>query len=304
MRSRFFLIGILLVISAISCGGGSRKPHKLILVVIDGARYTETLGSTSDPTYTPNISDRIVLAGCIAKNVRNEGVTTTVPGHTALSTGFYENLADDGTEIPAHPSFMHYFILQYTNPDNVWLVTSKAKLVVLASEKSDRFTPVKSSCGYDKTTRDDALTFAEAIRIMDAYTPDVMFISFMEPDVSGHAGVWSDYLAAITRTDALIGKLFDYITTDPDYAGKTDLIITNDHGRHSDGVNGGFAGHGCTCEGCAHIMCVAYGPDFRKGFATDYEYQQIDIAATSAYLLGFRFPGSDGNVMRECLTGE
>ncbi|HNX58804.1 MAG TPA: alkaline phosphatase family protein [Spirochaetota bacterium] len=254
--------------------------------------------------YTPNISQRIVPVSCKAGNIFNKGATRTVPGHTALSTGFYEDLANDGSEVPSNPSFMHLFVQLHPDSDKVWLVTSKNKLSVLASVRSGPFTPVKYSCGYQGTTRDDALTFAEAKRIMDAYAPDVMFISFMEPDVSGHSGIWSDYLAAITRTDALIGKLFDYINADPDYAGRTDLIIANDHGRHSDGVNGGFSGHGCTCEGCEHIMCVAYGPDFKKGYASDNEYQQVDIPATSAYLLGLSIPGSEGKVIREFLLRE
>lgn len=199
---------------------------------------------------------------------------------------------------------MHLYLRQYANPEKVWLVTGKNKLSVLAQNMQDDQLLISANCGEGESDRDDTLTFDEAIRIMDTCSPDVMFISFMEPDISGHTGIWNDYLTAITRTDTLIGKLFDYINSDPDYAGKTNMIIANDHGRHSDGTNEGFRNHGCSCEGCSHIMLVAYGPDFRKGITSHIGYQQTDITATAAHLLGFRMSGSEGKVIWEFLNGE
>jgi hypothetical protein len=85
-----------------------------------------------------------------------------------------------------------------------------------------------------------------------------------------------------------VAELWDEIESDPVYAGKTDLIVTNDHGRHDD-AHGGFQGHGCGCDGCRHIMFLGLGPDFRQNYIS-YEYGRIpDIVPTMAEIMGF-FP--------------
>jgi hypothetical protein len=303
MISLFFLTCTILI-PPITWAGEFSKPHKLVLIVMDGARYTETLGSPDKSSCVPNIANRIVPAGSILHNVYNNGFTATVPGHAALSTGVYENISNSGSEYPSHPSFMHIFLSRNLNPNAAWLITSKDMLEALAYEKTRTQKKIRSSCGfngYGSGHRDDAQTLAKVFALMDEYTPDVVFINFKGPDSAGHSGVWKDYCATITRTDSFVGEIFDYIQKDPDYKGNTNLIVVNDHGRHSDGINGGFANHGCQCEGCRHIMCVGFGPDFRKGFVSTANHEQTDIAVTAAFLLGFDLPSSTGKVIDEIL---
>jgi bisphosphoglycerate-independent phosphoglycerate mutase (AlkP superfamily) len=140
------------------------------------------------------------------------------------------------------------------------------------------------------------------LNVMKEDHPDSIFINFKEPDVSGHTGIWADYINAIHLTDYYIGQLFDYINSSHYYKDITDIIIVNDHGRHSDGINGGFKEHGCSCEGCRHIMCIAYGPDFKKGFEYNAACDQTDIPVTAAYLLGVSLPASTGKIINEILV--
>ena len=74
--------------------------------------------------------------------------------------------------------------------------------------------------------------------------------------------------------------------------------ITNDHGRHLDSVGAGFQQHGDECEGCRHINCFAYGPDFKKG-VIDTEREQIDIPATIAEIFGCEGEYINGKIMYE-----
>ena len=75
--------------------------------------------------------------------------------------------------------------------------------------------------------------------------------------------------------------------------------MTNDHGRHTDGVADGFCSHGDPCDGCQHINFYAFGPDFKENQIISEERELIDVPATIAELLNFRIPNSNGNIMTE-----
>lgn len=89
----------------------------------------------------------------------------------------------------------------------------------------------------------------------------------------------------------------EFIQNDPVYSGKTTIFITCDHGRHTDGVAEGFAGHGDDCEGCQRIGMLAIGPDFEAGKVVETPYSQIDIPATIARMLHFKMNHSKGRSM-------
>jgi arylsulfatase A-like enzyme len=118
----------------------------------------------------------------------------------------------------------------------------------------------------------------------------------------GHANNWKGYLAAIRDNDEKEWELWKFLQSDPFYKDKTAYFVTNDHGRHLDGVANGFIDHGDNCEGCRHIFLFAAGPDFKKNTVVDHKREQIDIAATTASLLGFTIPGSKGKLMSELFT--
>ena len=101
------------------------------------------------------------------------------------------------------------------------------------------------------------------------------------------------------NTDDYIYKIWQFIESDPVYKNKTALFITNDHGRHLDGVANGFVSHGDSCDGCQHINLYASGPDFKQGLILNNKREQIDIPATIAELLNLDIPTINGNVMTE-----
>src|SRR3972149_7538234 len=70
------------------------KTKNIILLVIDGPRYSETWGDTSHQ-YIPNFAS-MAYEGTVFTNFYNDGITNTVNGHAALTTGFYENLNNAG----------------------------------------------------------------------------------------------------------------------------------------------------------------------------------------------------------------
>jgi len=305
LNNRLFLLFIIsgFLSLLITCASGSNS-RKLVIIVMDGARYTETFGAANASSHIPNLL-RIAKNGVVANQTMNNGTTKTVPGHTALSTGIYENIANDGTEYPSNPSFMHFYLRKINQTEKVRIITSKDKLEVLASVKTGTYKNISSNCGINGIGtgfRDDRKTLEAILSVMKNDYPNLVFINFKEPDVAGHTGIWVDYINAIHQTDSYIGQLFDYISSNYYYKNDTDVIIVNDHGRHSDGIDDGFKGHGCNCEGCRHIMFIAYGPDFKKGFEYNAACDQTDIPVTAAYLLGVSLPASTGRILNEILV--
>ena len=133
---------------------------------------------------------------------------------------------------------------------------------------------------------------------MSEYHPKLTLLGFREPDFSAHTNSWEDYVGEIANTDEYIYRVWNYIQNDSFYAGTTTLFITNDHGRHLDGVGDGFQSHGDECEGCRHINFFAYGPDFKKG-VIDIRREQIDIPATIAEILQLNPEYIEGEIMYE-----
>ena len=124
-------------------------------------------------------------------------------------------------------------------------------------------------------------------------------VNFREPDLSAHAADWLGYLDGIVQTDKYVDSLWNFIQNHEHYKDQTTLIVTNDHGRHSQGINGGFNGHGDNCDGCRNISLLALGPDIKKGIVLESEYDQRDVNATLGYLMRTPQRYSEGRVIYE-----
>jgi hypothetical protein len=267
----------------------SHAARNAIIVVMDGVRCSEFL-CDGEHRYVPRIAREIMPIGTAYTSFWNDGLTETNPGHATLVTGFRERIANDGSELPAHPTVFQLFRKATGAPAGAaWIVTSKEKLAVLADSASfDHFTG-----GPHPGYRDDADTMARAREILGRDHPRLALVNLSAPDGAGHGGDWQAYLAAVRATDERVAGLRAFLQADPVYAGRTALFVTNDHGRH---CGAGFSNHGDGCECCRHIGLVAEGPDFPRGRIVDARHEQTDIPVTVAHLLGFAIPGAQGHV--------
>lgn len=132
--------------------------------------------------------------------------------------------------------------------------------------------------------------------------PKLVYAILPHVDSVGHSGDYKKYTESISHADELIWKIWQQIQFNPDYKDKTTLIITTDHGRHTEGVRDGFKSHGDSCEGCRHTYCVMIGPDVKKGFVYQDECFQVDIVPTVGELLGFATPACDGSSLTKALV--
>ena len=276
------------------------KTKNVIIIVVDGPRYTETWGDSAHK-YIPHLAKEMAKEGVVFSNFYNNGPTYTNSGHTTLTTGYSQEINNKGTEFPKYPSIFQYY-LKKTGKDKskAWVITTKDKLEILAnttdSAWKDTYRP-STDCGtrgLGSDYREDSVTFKNVVKVLKTEHPNLVLVNFKEPDASGHANNWAGYLKGIKDTDAYVWELWKLIKTDPFYKDNTTLFVTNDHGRHLDNVKDGFINHGCPCEGCQHINLYAYGPDFKKNVVVKDTYYQKDVPATIAKLLDLQMPHSEG----------
>ncbi|MGI9546129.1 MAG: alkaline phosphatase family protein [Flavobacteriaceae bacterium] len=308
------LVTAILVLSfTLSCENNSTdlngyQTRNVIIVVIDGPRYSETWGDPSHQ-HIPRMANELAAKGVVYTNFYNNGPTYTNAGHTAITTGHYQEIHNGGLELPQFPSIFQHWSRAYAKDSTAnWIIASKDKLEVLSDcideEWNGQYKPA-TNCGNNglgSGYREDNTTYDRVTEILSAYQPQLVLINFKAPDTAGHANNWSDYLEGIMDTDEYIYDLWNFIETDSFYQGTTTLFVTNDHGRHLDEVADGFVSHGDDCEGCRHINLFACGPDFKQGTIIEIERQLIDIPVTIAELLEFEIPNGDGEVMHELMN--
>jgi hypothetical protein len=285
--------------------GAVLQTQNVIILVIDGPRYSETFG---DPElkYIPHLSADLAPQGVLIKKFRNNGPTYTNAGHSAITTGVYQRINNNGEELPKNPGMFQYFLKEKNlDSTHAWVIASKGKLSILGNTKNrnwkNQFQP-SLYCGIDgkgEGYTPDVYNWRDAQRILKQYHPKLALINMLEVDVRGHQNEWPEYLQALKNTDQIAFDLWNFIQSDSIYRDKTTLFITNDHGRHLDGHKDGFISHGDNCEGCRQIYMIALGPDFKKNTVLTEMYEQIDISKTISYMLDFSMPTSDGVIMEE-----
>ena len=278
------------------------RTKNVIIVVIDGPRYSETWGNI--PGNIPNMATKLKPKGVFFSNFYNNGFTYTNSGHTALTTGINQPIDNFDQEFPQQPSIFQLWRKVTGKPATAaWLITSKDKLHILANtqnpEWKDQYPP-SVDCGVNGPGtgyRADSLTLIAVKRILTQHKPNLVLINFMEPDGFAHAGNWAYYIRGIQRDDRYVMQLYDFLRKNKAYRNNTTLLVTNDHGRHLDGIATGWMDHGDACEGCRHISLLALGPDFKTGRTFVDTYTLLDVPSTVAFLLGFPFPQGEGKVI-------
>lgn len=298
--------------------------ENVFLVVIDGARFTETLG---DPLhqYIPHIWNDLRPIGSINTMMYNNGVTETTPGHASMLTGIWQKIG--GGERPHNPTIFEYYRKQTGAPSSkTWIVccnyyvwpTNYSDAPGWGAEYgADEYNP----CGPASENRTDTRSQGEVQiaelkadlygsdknildklkQIMKKDAPSLVMVNFADVDYNGHLGRWSRYSNALLDVDTLIYYLWMEIQTSPGYKDHTTLIVTNDHGRFLDGVSTGFRDHGGTDEGCRHIMFLALGPNINTGLQVETPREQIDIGPTMAAMMNISMTQSAGHNMTELL---
>jgi len=288
---------------AVAVGFSAPLSPAVVLVIIDGARYSETLGDGLG-RFTPRMH-ALAAQGVVANNFYNDLYTYTSRAIPAIWSGSWVIPRD--TTVNGRDT-------QYTLVPSVWEYFRKAT----GYEKTQAFYLIKYLTSpwlpsyhpdygpaywpeYIVEGSNDAAVCAIAWQKLQTFHPRLAVVYLADVDHAGHSGEWNTYVNAISTADNLVGALWDSLQNNAYFRGQTTLLVTNDHGRHADGVASGFAGHGCGCEGCRHIMFFGLGPGVKKATQIATQYRIPDITPTIGALLDFSTPLVEGQVMADLL---
>ncbi len=294
MSIRFLIPVILLVMGT---AHAQVPPDKYVfLIIIDGARYSETLGDASGK-YTPRML-ALSTQGTVIDSFINDSVTYTNRGIPAILGGSWSAPRDTvingvSTLYASVPSVWEYFRKKYH-------ADSSSAIYFMRSIESPWLPSYHPDYGpsywpwYSLEGNSDIEVWHSAKSKILAYHPRLAVLYFTNVDDAGHAGDWPEYTNAISVVDSIVGALWDMIQADDVLKNKSTVIVTNDHGRHLDTVSVGFSGHGDACWGCRHIMFLALGPDIKQGFHYSALKTIPDIAPTIGKILNFSTPYATG----------
>ncbi|NQV38637.1 MAG: T9SS type A sorting domain-containing protein [Candidatus Marinimicrobia bacterium] len=277
--------------------------ENVVIVIIDGARYSETFGDVNH-TFIP-VMDSLSQFGTTLDQFYNDSLTYTSRAVPALWcgawTGVRDTIYNDGsTQYTLKPSLFEYFRKQTTSPpQNAYYILEYVSSLWLPSFHNDYgpdYWPTFISTGSM-----DIDVLGQALQVINNDHPQLLLVYLADVDHGGHSGNWNTYTQAIATADSIVGVLWRTIQQDTVYANNTTLLVTNDHGRHDDS-HGGFNGHGDGCNGCRHIMFLALGPQIESNLATSIYRRTPDMAVTAAHILQVTPEFSTGDVINEIFS--
>lgn len=275
-----------------------RRADKVVLVLIDGLRYSDGLGHPTRQ-HVPNM-DALAALGAIVAPFTNDGSTVTTGGVNQLMSGTYDtpvtifdtDCGEDTLSSP-RPTIHEYLRRQRAlPPEQVQYVLGPY------CPWRGSFHPAYGPAFWPTwvaTAGGDDANWLAAQPILANDEPEFMVLYLPDVDSTGHSGDFAAYIAAIERADEIVGELWTFLQADHAYAGRTAVVVTNDHGRHWFD----FQGHGDGCSGCREIQLLAVGAGVRSGLVSNMPRSLVDVTPTLGALLGVHTEFADGNIMQE-----
>lgn len=146
----------------------------------------------------------------------------------------------------------------------------------------------------------DELSLYVVRQLIRQVAPSFLWITMHDIDVA-HAGAYSLYIEGIRRTDRLCHELWNLLESEPEYSGKTTLLILPDFGRDSDNDAGGngFQHHRTGDPEARTTWLMAIGPGIRENVVYDRPIESIDLVPTLGKMLRFSATVAQGKPISE-----
>ena len=241
-------------------------PH-VIQISVDalGAKYLSKFMADT-PDDFPNFA-RLVKEGASTMNARTDfDFTITLPNHTCMLTGRPVQTPAQWPDAKGHgwtwnkefPSPDAPASLHATNPDapnaytsSTFDVAHDAGLSTALYSGKTKFALFTISYGPDlgadnargKNKIDSSVIIREihapALADLKAKAPNYAFWHYPEPDTAGHAFGYlgAEYRDSVKKIDGFLGETLAFIETDPEWKGRTVVIVSADHGGQPETKN-------------------------------------------------------------------
>lgn len=142
--------------------------------------------------------------------------------------------------------------------------------------------------GFDGA-RHDVYTFRFGLAHLQTARPRVLYLAFDETDDWAHQKRYDLVLDALNRTDRQLEQLWTWLQGDPEYRGRTTLVLTVDHGRGRRADD--WTDHGASTAGAEETWVGCFGATVTaRGESRDQTVRSTrQIASTVAAVLGRDF---------------
>ena len=230
------------------------------------------IGESSHRSYGMGLGARVILP----KHLLTAAMSS---GHTD-----YEHLLRDNYETP-------YFTPELAGGGEVELQQLEDLLKLSVTDFKAHARTLSSP---------DELSVYIARQLMRQVAPSLLWITMHDIDIA-HAGTYSLYVEGIRRTDRLCTEVWKMIESEPEYAGKTTLLVLPDFGREADGDPGGngFQHHRTGDPLSRTTWLMALGPGIREGVVHDRPVDSTDLVPTIGSIFGFSANYSQGKPIQE-----
>jgi len=230
------------------------------------------IGESSHRSYGMGLGARVILP----KHLLTAAMSS---GHTD-----YEHLLRDNYETP-------YFTPELAGGGEVELQQLEDLLKLSVTDFKAHARTLSSP---------DELSVYIARQLMRQVAPSLLWITMHDIDIA-HAGTYSLYVEGIRRTDRLCTEVWKMIESEPEYAGKTTLLVLPDFGRDADGDPGGngFQHHRTGDPLSRTTWLMAVGPGIREGVVHDRPVDSTDLVPTIGSIFGFSANYSQGKPIQE-----
>jgi hypothetical protein len=148
----------------------------------------------------------------------------------------------------------------------------------------------------------DELSVYVLRQLMRQFAPSLLWITLHDMDIA-HSGAYSLYLEGIQRTDRLCAEIWQMIENDPEYKGRTTMLILPDFGRDSDfsASGNGFQHHRTGDPLSRTTWMMALGPHIRQNRTVDRPLDSLDLVPTLGAMMNFATPMAKGKPILEVL---
>ncbi len=151
----------------------------------------------------------------------------------------------------------------------------------------------------DGPTSGDELTFFMTREIMRKFAPRLLVVVFSDVEAA-HFGSYAMHVAGIRTIDRLSAQLWQEVEANPEYKGKTTLLILPEFGRDPDGAStNGFFNHRANEDSTRDTWMLAVGAAVDRPQVIERPIQHVDLCPTLATLLGVRPLEAQGSLLGE-----
>jgi hypothetical protein len=143
------------------------------------------------------------------------------------------------------------------------------------------------------SVRHDAYTFRFAMDHLARHRPRVIYLALGETDDWAHDGRYDRVLDAYVQTDRYLQQLWTWLQSQPEYQGRTSILVTTDHGRGS-GLKE-WRDHGAKTAGSGDTWMAFVSPHMKQRgeWTAHAPITAAQVAATLVEWIGFDWKAFD-----------